>query len=197
MKRCVIRLEEDAIQRLDQLVVRLREQTPESWSRADVVRLFVTGRLADIDEDRPLGKQLTLARRRPAPRWHPPASDRTLRDRIVVQMAASPEETFTPARLAPIVSATSRDAVRNTLLVLAEQGRIEKVGPGQYRAWGAEAHAPASGVRPREEDPERYTACPALKATTREETPVEGAAAHASAGEPGDHAAPAPGPAAA
>lgn len=58
----------------------------------------------------------------------------SMRARILAQMAASPGEVFTPARLAPLVDATSRDSVRNTLLVLHAKGRIEKVGPGQYRA---------------------------------------------------------------
>jgi|SRR6185437_235661 len=61
----------------------------------------------------------------------------TLRDRIVGTMEASPEEVYTPARLAPLVGSMNRDSVRNTLLVLAAKGRIEKVGPGQYRARSA------------------------------------------------------------
>lgn len=58
----------------------------------------------------------------------------SMRSRILERMAASPGEVFTPAVLAPLVEATSRDSVRNTLLVLHAKGRIEKVGPGRYRA---------------------------------------------------------------
>jgi len=195
MKRCVVRLEEDAIRQLDQLAVRLREQTNRSWSRAAVVRLFVTGRLADIGDDRPLGEQLTLIRPLPSVRWRPPSSEHTLRDRIVARMAANPEETFTPALLAPLVGATSRDTVRNTLLVLAVKGRIMKIGEGQYRAQGGDA--PPSGVRWREGDQEPAVVCPVLTATAREEAPVEGAAAPACATASSDHTASVSGPAAA
>jgi hypothetical protein len=49
-------------------------------------------------------------------------------------MEASPDEVFTPARLAPMLGTSNRDSVRNTLLVLATKGRIEKRGAGQYQA---------------------------------------------------------------
>jgi hypothetical protein len=41
---------------------------------------------------------------------------------------------YTPARLSPLVSSPNRDSIRNTLLVLAAKGKIEKVGAGRYRA---------------------------------------------------------------
>ena len=58
----------------------------------------------------------------------------TLRQRIVAVMEATPGEVYTPARLAPLVGSPNRDSVRNTLLVLAAKGRIEKRGAGQYQA---------------------------------------------------------------
>jgi hypothetical protein len=58
----------------------------------------------------------------------------TLRERIVAVMEKSPELVHTPAGLAPLVGSQNRDSVRNTLLVLAAKGRIEKVGAGQYQA---------------------------------------------------------------
>jgi hypothetical protein len=58
----------------------------------------------------------------------------TLRERIMAVMEASPEAVYTPARLAPLVGSQNRDSVRNTLLVLAAKGRIEKRGAGQYQA---------------------------------------------------------------
>ena len=58
----------------------------------------------------------------------------TLRQRIVAVMEASPDEVYTPARLAPVVGSQNRDSIRNTLLVLAAQAKIEKVGAGRYRA---------------------------------------------------------------
>lgn len=64
----------------------------------------------------------------------PSADGTTMRERILALLAASPAEVFTPAMLAPAVGAGSRDSVRNTLLVLASKGRIEKLGPGRYRA---------------------------------------------------------------
>lgn len=57
----------------------------------------------------------------------------SMRSRILAEMEARAGEILTPAQLAPLVEARSRDAVRNALLVLAEKGKIEKVGLGQYR----------------------------------------------------------------
>jgi hypothetical protein len=67
----------------------------------------------------------------------------TMRARILEVMAASPAEVFTPARLAPLVDARSRDSVRNTLLVLARARKVEKLAPGQYRARCATARIAA------------------------------------------------------
>ncbi len=58
----------------------------------------------------------------------------TLRERILSVMEASPDVVHTPARLAPLVSSPNRDSIRNTLLVLAAKGRIDKVGAGHYQA---------------------------------------------------------------
>lgn len=58
----------------------------------------------------------------------------TLRERIVAVMEASPYDVYTPARLASAVASRNRDSIRNTLLVLAAKGRIEKLGEGRYRA---------------------------------------------------------------
>jgi hypothetical protein len=57
----------------------------------------------------------------------------SVRARILAALTGRPGEVLTPAQLAALVGARSRDTVRNALLVLAEKGRIEKVGPGQYR----------------------------------------------------------------
>jgi hypothetical protein len=57
----------------------------------------------------------------------------SLRERIVAVMEASPAKVFTPARLAKAIGWQNRDSIRNTLLVLAAKGKIEKVGAGQYR----------------------------------------------------------------
>ena len=62
------------------------------------------------------------------------APSASLRVRILAVMAASPDEVFTPGRLAPEIGSKNRDSVRNTLLVLAGKGKIEKVGAGKYRA---------------------------------------------------------------
>jgi hypothetical protein len=58
----------------------------------------------------------------------------TLRERILAAMEASPDVVHTPARLAPLVGSPNRDSIRNTLLVLAAKGKIEKVGAGHYLA---------------------------------------------------------------
>jgi hypothetical protein len=58
----------------------------------------------------------------------------TLRERILTVIEANPEAVHTPARLAPLVGSPNRDSVRNTLLVLAAKGKIEKVSLGHYQA---------------------------------------------------------------
>jgi hypothetical protein len=58
----------------------------------------------------------------------------TLRDRVVDVMSASPEQEFTPAILATALGEENRNTIRNTLLFLANHGRIEKLGHGRYRA---------------------------------------------------------------
>jgi len=65
------------------------------------------------------------------PREKPPG---TLRERIVAALDAAPGETFTVARVALALGHDNRDSIRNTLLVLAGAGRVEKVGIGEYRA---------------------------------------------------------------
>jgi hypothetical protein len=65
------------------------------------------------------------------PRETPPGS---LRGRIVAALEAAPGETFTVLRVAAALGHDNRDSIRNTLLVLAGAGRVEKVGIGEYRA---------------------------------------------------------------
>jgi hypothetical protein len=65
----------------------------------------------------------------------------SLRERIMAVMEASPAKVFTPARLAKAIGWQNRDSVRNTLLVLAAKGKIEKVGAGQYRGRRPEPQA--------------------------------------------------------
>lgn len=58
----------------------------------------------------------------------------SVRTRLLAALVARPGEVLTSPQLAALVGARSRDTVRNALLVLAERGAVEKVGPGQYRA---------------------------------------------------------------
>jgi hypothetical protein len=67
----------------------------------------------------------------------------TLRERILTVIEASPEAVHTPARLAPLVGSPNRDSVRNTLLVLAAKGKIDKIGAGHYQARKKESAASA------------------------------------------------------
>jgi hypothetical protein len=62
------------------------------------------------------------------------APEDTLRDRVLTLLGSRPHEVFGPAGVAETLGARSRDSVRNTLLALADKGRIEKLGPGRYRA---------------------------------------------------------------
>lgn len=84
--------------------------------------------------DRRFDLVATCADERREVRAAAPAEDgTTMRERILAYLAGSPGEVFTPAMLAPEVGAASRDSVRNTLLVLAARGKVDKVGPGRYR----------------------------------------------------------------
>lgn len=58
----------------------------------------------------------------------------TLRERIAAVIDAAPGEVFTPATVGRALESPNRDSIRNTLLVLAAKGRVEKLGPGQYQA---------------------------------------------------------------
>jgi hypothetical protein len=87
----------------------------------------------------PLGAALLQhhAAAAPAPCAQPSAREKppgTLRERIVATLAAAPGETFTVPRLALALGHDNRDSIRNTLLVLAAAGRVDKVGLGEYRA---------------------------------------------------------------
>jgi hypothetical protein len=135
--RCVLRLEVELRDVIDTIAARIRGETGGRVSRAAILCAMAIRQIRQIDPFVPFKEQLPLneAQRR----FQPPARPRprgrvTMRANIIAAMAASPGEVFTTARLARLVNAASRDSVRNTLLVLAERRRIEKVGPGQYRA---------------------------------------------------------------
>jgi hypothetical protein len=137
MTRLVLRLPREDRDALDQLRARLRDEGGIDVSRADMMRFFVWCGLSAIDPERPLGAQLPVlilkraglpSARQPKP---PPKREGTsMRQLILQRMSAAPEKVFTPARLALLVGASSRDSVRNTLLVLHAKGRIAKVGWG-------------------------------------------------------------------
>lgn len=136
--RAVVRLPDAHREGLRQLGARYFGETGRRLSRAALVRILVGRGLADIDQTRPLAEQLPL---HALANKCSPASPRqqvregpSLRKRILSELSASAEEVFTPARVSKLVGATSRDSVRNTLLVLAGRGLIDKLGPGQYRA---------------------------------------------------------------
>jgi hypothetical protein len=141
MKRLVLRLPAEDRDALDRLRAGLWKEARIDVSRADMMRFFVWCGLSAIDSERPLTAQLPVqvlrraglpSARQPKPR--PKREGPSMRQNIVQQMSAAPGEVFTPAKLAPLVGASTRDSVRNTLLVLHAKGRIAKVGPGQYRA---------------------------------------------------------------
>lgn len=137
MRRLVVRFDQRQLDRIGNLVARCAAEIGRPPRRAALVRLLVERTLGGIDPGRPVSGQLPLTEleveRAPTTRTSKETGT-TLRSRVIATMGASPAEVFTPARLAPIVRAGSRDTVRNTLLVLAKLGRIEKLGPGQYRA---------------------------------------------------------------
>ncbi len=64
-------------------------------------------------------------------------------------MQEHPDEVWTPALIASAIGYDKRDSIRNTPLVLASRGKINKVGLGQYQARKrlapAEPSAPNAG----------------------------------------------------
>jgi hypothetical protein len=141
MKRLVLRLPAAHRAALDQLRERLWNESWQLFSRADLMRFFVACGLSAIDLEHPVALQLSVPDLKRARAWSPRPRRRrpkrggpSMRARILQRMADRPEEVFTPAKLAPLVGATTRDSVRNTLLVLHAKGHIAKVGPGQYQS---------------------------------------------------------------
>jgi hypothetical protein len=116
--------------------LRALDQRRDGISRASVVRavvrVWLDGKVADtlvVDHLVEIGKQ-KRASNRPAR----PAGLPSVRARVLEVLEAHPGEVFTPARLVSLVGGGLRDTIRNALLVLSEQGHVEKLGPGQYRA---------------------------------------------------------------
>lgn len=153
MRRSVVRFDRAQLDGLGKLAARCVAETGRTTRRAALVRLLVEAKLAELDDARPLAAQLPLAElaitRGPFERSSKEPGS-TLRERVLAAMMERPREVFTPARLAPLVRAASRDTVRNTLLVLSAKGRIEKVGPGRYRALSPPlcAHVRRAEARP-------------------------------------------------
>jgi hypothetical protein len=139
----VVRLDKRMVAAVDQLAARSRCEGGRR-SRAAIVRSMVAQQIAQIDPVLPIAAQLPEERRPPRPNAARPREGATMREEILAVMRAAPGEVFTPAKLAPLVRAGSRDSVRNTLLVLAARGRIEKVGAGRYRANAGAEHAEPS-----------------------------------------------------
>lgn len=129
MRRVVGRFDCEDIVRLEALRLRFPKAT------AAVIRVLCRmGRDATEKPDAPL-PSLVIAPKLTEVLPAAPAEVRdTLRARIVAAIEAHPGEMFTPARLAPVVGSRNRDSIRNTLLVLAAKGLIDKRGAGQYQA---------------------------------------------------------------
>jgi hypothetical protein len=142
LSRTVVRLSTADRERLDGLRARCRKASLRPVSRAELVRLFVLRGLAGVDDVRLIADQLPP--RAPvtprAPRVRSPhegalrvQSTESLRQRILKALAARPGEILGPRGVGALVGAAHPDNVRNALLALAQLGRIEKIGPGQYR----------------------------------------------------------------
>lgn len=121
------------VHRAESALIQARHRLEEAVSRLGRAKQ----RGADVS---PLGEALLahrtanvapVSRETLPPRETPPGS---LRERIVAALEAAPGETFTVLRVAAALGHDNRDSVRNTLLVLAGAGRVEKVGIGEYRA---------------------------------------------------------------
>jgi hypothetical protein len=129
-----------ARRRLGDSVARLSRLAHAQGDDADLPPLAVAAREADAGESPRVWGE---GPRRPPGQNANDANDTngahderagTLRERILAAMEASPDAVHTPARLAPLVGSPNRDSIRNTLLVLAAKGKIDKVGAGHYQA---------------------------------------------------------------
>jgi hypothetical protein len=96
------------------------------------VRALIDGEIAVaviLGHLREIKRTKRAACKRPAA----PLGTPSVRRRVHEVLDAHPGEVLTTARIASLVGG-SRDTVRNALLALSGQGRVEKIGAGQYRA---------------------------------------------------------------
>ncbi|MFT3764768.1 MAG: hypothetical protein QM820_04520 [Minicystis sp.] len=138
MKRGVVRFPVSELDGLRRVGTRYFDETGRKLTRAAFVRMFVAAGLARINQERPLAEQLPLyflADEKPRPRPRRSQDGPTLRKRVLDAVNERRAGVLTPAGVAHVLGIKGSDAVRNALLVLAEQGHIEKLAPGQYRAW--------------------------------------------------------------
>jgi hypothetical protein len=138
LARTVVRLSHADRAQLDRLRERFLAATALNVSRADMVRLVLRRGLAGIDAEQPILAQippevLDVARPKRFGRKPVPSGEST-RLRVLKEIEARPGEVVTPARVRAILGSGHLDTIRNVLLVLAERGRIDKLGPGQYQA---------------------------------------------------------------
>jgi hypothetical protein len=140
MRRIVVRLSEADCASLD--AAPIRDERGKPLSRSGLVRRIVAERIGTLGA-------VELPNRRVEPpalaEDDAPSTPRvTMAVRILAQMEASRDEVFDAAGLALAIGSKNRNSVRNKLGELAEQGAVERVSPGRYRA--ARSARPAEGA---------------------------------------------------
>jgi hypothetical protein len=154
LDRCVVRFSEEELRSLDDLLRFSGDELPSPGKpsalragsldelrgkgvpRASLVRAAVRalldGEIAAEVIVRHL-RDIKRTKRAGNKRSPLPPGALSVRRRVLAALEAHPGEVFASARLASLVGGLP-DTVRNALLALSEQGHVEKLGPGQYRA---------------------------------------------------------------
>jgi hypothetical protein len=140
LDRCVVRFSEEELRSLGKpspiRAGSLDELRGKGVPRASLVRAAVRALLdGDIAAEVILRHLRDIKRTKRAGSKRPPlpAGALSVRRRVLAALEAHPGEVFAPPRVASLVGGLP-DTVRNALLALSEQGHVEKLGPGQYRA---------------------------------------------------------------
>jgi DNA-binding transcriptional ArsR family regulator len=131
--RCVVRFSENELRALDDL--RGTKGIPRASLVRAAVRVLIDGAIPValiLEHLREIRRERRATSKRPRPVV--PAGAPSVRRRVLEALDAHPGGVLTPSCIAGMIGDGSRGTVRNALLALSQQGRVEKVGVGQYRA---------------------------------------------------------------
>jgi hypothetical protein len=131
--RCVVRFSESELRSLDDL--RGRKGIPRASLIRAAVRVLIDGAIpvaVILEHLREIRREKRATSTRPRPVL--PPGELSVRRRVLAVLDAHPGGVLTPSCIAGMVGDGSRGTVRNALLALSQQGHVEKLGVGLYRA---------------------------------------------------------------